>query len=55
MGEYFFNDHQPAAFKVSHITLPHDILWAQATSSDWIQVYRRIDSELTSLSISTDG
>ncbi|KAH7250936.1 hypothetical protein BKA59DRAFT_499871 [Fusarium tricinctum] len=47
MGEYFFNDHQPAAFKVSHITLPHDVLWAQTTSSDWIQVYRRVDSNPT--------
>ncbi|KAH6962775.1 hypothetical protein DER45DRAFT_582476 [Fusarium avenaceum] len=47
MGDYFFNHHQPAVFKVSHISLPHDILWAHTSSSDWIQAYRRVDSNPT--------
>ncbi|KAG5655591.1 hypothetical protein KAF25_003928, partial [Fusarium avenaceum] len=47
MGDYFFDDHQPTAFKVSHIPLPHDILWAHTSSSDWIQAYRRVDSNPT--------
>ncbi|KAM0263258.1 hypothetical protein ACHAPA_008872 [Fusarium lateritium] len=47
MGNYFFDDHQPGTFKVSHITLPHDMLWDQTSSSDWAQAYRRVNSNPT--------
>lgn len=46
MGRYFFDDHQTGTFDITDLTLPHDGLWSQATSSDWIQLHRRVDSKL---------
>ncbi|RKL00746.1 hypothetical protein BFJ68_g12612 [Fusarium oxysporum] len=47
MGHYFFDDHQIGTFNVADLTLPHDGLWSQATSSDWIQLRRRVDANPT--------
>ncbi|TXC06529.1 hypothetical protein FocTR4_00010733 [Fusarium oxysporum f. sp. cubense] len=47
MGRYFFDDHQTGTFNVADLTLPHDGLWSQATSSDWIQLHRRVDTNPT--------
>ncbi|KAF5660262.1 zinc finger zas1 [Fusarium circinatum] len=46
MGRCFFDDHQTGTFNVAELALPHDGLWSQATSSDWIQLHRRMDSTL---------
>lgn len=48
MGCYFFDDHQTGTFNVADLTLPHDGLWSQVTSSDWIQLHRRVDGKLHS-------
>ncbi|KAF5552940.1 zinc finger zas1 [Fusarium phyllophilum] len=47
MGRYFFDDHQTGTFNVADLTLPHDGLWSQVTSSDWTQLHRRIDANPT--------
>ncbi|KAI1016601.1 hypothetical protein LB505_006856 [Fusarium chuoi] len=47
MGCYFFDDHQTGTFNVADLTLPHDGLWSQVTSSDWIQLHRRVDANPT--------
>ncbi|KAJ4037303.1 hypothetical protein NW756_005693 [Fusarium oxysporum] len=47
MGSYFFDDHQIGIFNVADLTLPHDGLWSQATSSDWTQLRRRVDANPT--------
>ncbi|KAG5795033.1 hypothetical protein H9Q69_005927 [Fusarium xylarioides] len=47
MGRYFFDDHQTGTFNVADLTLPHDGLWSQVTSSDWTQLHRRVDANPT--------
>ncbi|SCN97784.1 uncharacterized protein FFB20_10508 [Fusarium fujikuroi] len=47
MGRYFFDDHQTGTFNVADLMLPHDGLWSQVTSSDWIQLHRRVDANPT--------
>jgi hypothetical protein len=43
MGCYFFDDHYAATFDVQDINLPHDGLWSQTCSSDWLKVYHRVE------------
>ncbi|KAF4334152.1 zinc finger zas1 [Fusarium beomiforme] len=47
MGCYFFDDHQPGTFNVAAISLPHDGLWEQTTSSGWMQLYHRVEGNPT--------
>ncbi|KAG8671932.1 hypothetical protein FPOAC2_05293 [Fusarium poae] len=43
MGCYFFTDHHTVTFDVQDISLPHDGLWSQTCSSDWLKTYQRVE------------